>query len=328
MDGRIPFSFPAAASFRDTGLLSVCLIGQSRWENTAGVVSELDVLFGPDENDTVEMIRAWSVDACNRYPVAPRLLEQAERRLYGVLEEPVSPSIFTAVAVSGMSLVTMSVVLFQACLWGTISRLLSVTEVGSACICSNRGQLMAHDSRLDTAESGTWQGLSTAHQSLVPAAKTPSGLTSAKYGKMPCAFPASVLLVLSDPISRCLVSSQYWETPLVNRHLDILFGEDIEAAQKLISDWRGVARQHFVDAFQRMVQLVIATFGPNSCFKRRFSRLDTPLHELRMDEDVGVDVDAEARGQYEDEGDDEDGEWEIDDMTFPVGSGGGSGSGR
>lgn len=39
----------------------------------------------------------------------------------------------------------------------------------------------------------------------------------------PYAFPAAVPLVLSNPISQCLVSGQRWDVPAVNYHLDILF---------------------------------------------------------------------------------------------------------
>src|SRR5205085_9550965 len=60
---------------------------------------------------------------------------------------------------------------------------------------------------LEVVESGTWSDLSVAHRDMVAARRSPSGLAN-RYGAIPFAFPASVLLEGLGALSSALVCRQ------------------------------------------------------------------------------------------------------------------------
>lgn len=52
-----------------------------------------------------------------------------------------------------------------------------------------------------------------------------------------------------------LFSNRDRDTPYINRHLDVLFGQDVSQAQKITLDWRKMARRQVADAFMEMVKV-------------------------------------------------------------------------
>ncbi|OGE53826.1 hypothetical protein PENARI_c007G06105 [Penicillium arizonense] len=64
-----------------------------------------------------------------------------------------------------------------------------VIAKGSCTTCIFSG---AAASALDATEAGIWEEVLAAHIDLVQAARTPSGFTSSKYGRLPYAFPAAL----------------------------------------------------------------------------------------------------------------------------------------
>jgi hypothetical protein len=139
---------------------------------------------------------------------------------------------------------------------------------------------------LDTPESGEWEELSVAHRDLLPAPKTPSGYTSAKYGKMAYAFPAAAQLRTMTEMSSCLVGRQKWASPIVASDLDVLFGPDSDKAQSMIRSWRTVACERFCIAFGEMKKMEKRAFGDNSFFYRKEAGL--PLKMADTTEEIAV----------------------------------------
>lgn len=121
---------------------------------------------------------------------------------------------------------------------------------------------------LDIPEGGTFEDLSKAHRDLSPAPKTPSGLTSAKHGKGPSAFPAASKLHLDNHISACLVGAEQWHARRVAKELDILFGRDEQAAGDFITVWRNKVRAQYVQKFEEQEEMERELYGPQSFFYR------------------------------------------------------------
>ncbi|KAJ5589664.1 hypothetical protein N7450_003636 [Penicillium hetheringtonii] len=119
---------------------------------------------------------------------------------------------------------------------------------------------------LDIPEGGTFEDLSKAHRDLSPAPKTPSGLTSAKHGKGPSAFPAASKLHLDNHISACLVGAEQWHARRVAKELDILFGRDEQAADDFITVWRNKVRAQYIQKFEEQEEIERELYGPQSFF--------------------------------------------------------------
>ncbi|KAJ6012247.1 hypothetical protein N7499_012784 [Penicillium canescens] len=103
---------------------------------------------------------------------------------------------------------------------------LQVIAKGSCTTCVFTG---AAASILDAPEAGIWEEVLAAHIDLVQAARTPSGFTSTKYGRLPHAFPAALQFQGEGLISDCLVGRARRTEPGVSTELDTLFGEDEHA---------------------------------------------------------------------------------------------------
>jgi hypothetical protein len=129
---------------------------------------------------------------------------------------------------------------------------------------------------LDTAESGTWDDLSRCHRDFYPGIKTPSGLANSTHGgRLNNIFPATVRLGHLGSISDALIGQTRWDGVDVRRELDILFGEDSEAAWIYIQAWRRNAQQLYCAAFDNLVAAEKEAFAENSYFLRRELNLDT-----------------------------------------------------
>jgi hypothetical protein len=72
--------------------------------------------------------------------------------------------------------------------------------------------LQSDPETLEVVESGTWSDLSVAHRDMVAARLSPSGLAN-RYGAIPFAFPASVLLEGLGALSSALVCPQCHDKP-------------------------------------------------------------------------------------------------------------------
>jgi hypothetical protein len=65
-------------------------------------------------------------------------------------------------------------------------------------------------SALDAREAGIWEEVLAAHIDLVQAARTPSGFTSKKYGRLPYGLPAALRILGEVLLSDCLVGRARW----------------------------------------------------------------------------------------------------------------------
>jgi hypothetical protein len=129
---------------------------------------------------------------------------------------------------------------------------------------------------LDTAESGTWDDLSRCHRDFHPGIKTPSGLPNSTYGgRLDEIFPPTIRLGQLGSISDALVGRTRWNGVDVRRELDILFGEEDEAAWAYIQSWRRNAQQLYCSAFENLIAAEKEAFAENSYFLRKELKLDT-----------------------------------------------------
>lgn len=80
--GRLPYAFPAAVRFHGAGLISDCLVGRSRWTEP-GVSTELDTLFGEDEQSAAIYIALWRAEAQQTYARLFREVVKMEKKAFG-----------------------------------------------------------------------------------------------------------------------------------------------------------------------------------------------------------------------------------------------------
>jgi hypothetical protein len=122
---------------------------------------------------------------------------------------------------------------------------------------------------LDTAESGSWADIANAHRELMNAPRTPSGLTSTRMGGPMYPFPGTARFRGDGHISSCLVGAEKWSSRAVHAHLDVLFGQNEQASQRYISDWRNHALRTYAQCYEEMKQAEKSAYGANSFFARK-----------------------------------------------------------
>ena len=153
---------------------------------------------------------------------------------------------------------------------------------------------------LEVPESGTWNDLASSHRDLSHAPNTPSGFPN-MYGSTKTVFPASIQLLLDEPISNALVGRLAWSSTAVQEQRELLLDPTrVEEAKELINNSRKAASVRALAAFKQMVARERKVFGDNSYFKCVEEGIEPPpaddpdpTTEEEDDEDVEHDEDVE-----------------------------------
>lgn len=142
---------------------------------------------------------------------------------------------------------------------------------------------------LEVIEGGTWSQLSEAHRDMTAPKATPSGLAN-MYGAIPYRFPAAVEVTGLGAISDALVCRRRWDSVHVLRERSILLGNDLDIKLQYIREWRSIATQAALDAFNAMREAEELAYGPKSYF-RLMREHGGVLPEVEPDPDDMADFD-------------------------------------
>jgi hypothetical protein len=152
---------------------------------------------------------------------------------------------------------------------------------------------------LEVIESGTWSDLSVAHRDMVAARLSPSGLAN-RYGAIPFAFPASVLLEGLGALSGALVCRQHHDMcAVVSEKKRLLTGTRAEV-NSYLEKWRKVAVNCVCEAFEDVKEGEMERFGEKSYFYRKMNGL-SPADSDDDPDLVGDDVRAHGFEEPEEE---------------------------
>ncbi|KAJ5212873.1 hypothetical protein N7449_000042 [Penicillium cf. viridicatum] len=144
--------------------------------------------------------------------------------------------------------------------------------------------------RIETAEARTWGEIADAHRDISIGTRKPSGESSQKRSVSPCTFPGVSHLTGLGDLSDALLGRIRWSEWSVVAELDILFGEDKEAAHSWILRWRRRAARQFIEAFVRIISAEKLAYGKRSYFHLLKEGLPIPEVHLQYQKDLGVDL--------------------------------------
>ncbi|KAJ9481738.1 hypothetical protein VN97_g11728 [Penicillium thymicola] len=143
--------------------------------------------------------------------------------------------------------------------------------------------------RMETAEAGTWGEIADAHRDMSIGTRKPSGESSRKRSVSPYTFPGVSHLTGLGDLSDALLGRIRWSEWPVVAELDVLFGEDKEAAHSWILNWRRRAARQFIEAFMRIISAEKLAYGKRSYFHLLKEGLPIPEVHLQYQKDLGVD---------------------------------------
>jgi hypothetical protein len=119
--------------------------------------------------------------------------------------------------------------------------------------------------QLKTLKSGIWTELIETYRDLFPAKSTLSGFSN-RYSKVFYAFPAAVTISGLGMLSDAIVCRVKWNDPDILHERDVMFGDNQQAAQKYVTEWRRNAIFKAIRAFQIVKRAKRSAFGEKSYF--------------------------------------------------------------